>query len=147
MFEMDPLNPMACLFYVWILALNGRRDTVVRLLERVSLAERDTVPARVARFLVHAVVTREHGALESITPEVEAVAATNDVFARFLAEGYAMAGAVEDAIRWLSVAVDRGYVNYPFLARHDPCLEAVRPHPRFRQLLEAVRERWQSFET
>ena len=147
MFEMDPGNPMACLFYAWVLALNGRHDTAVRLLERFSPAERDTVPARVARFLVHAVVTREQAASESITPEVEAVAATSDVFARFLAEGYAMAGAAEDAIRWLSVAVDRGYINYPFLARYDPCLEPVGPHPGFRQLLEAVRERWQRFET
>ena len=109
--------------------------------------------ARAARFFANAVATR---GLESVTPEIEAVAATNDVFARFLAEGYAAAGVaegyaaagvVESAIGWLSVAVDRGYINYPFLARYDPCFERVRTHPRFQQLLETVRERWQSFET
>jgi hypothetical protein len=68
------------------------------------------------------------------------------VFARFLAEGYAMVGAAERAIDWLVVAVDRGYINYPFLARHDPCLQRVRSQPRFRRLMETVRERWQSFE-
>jgi len=68
------------------------------------------------------------------------------VFARFLAEGYAMAGAAERAIDWLTLAVDRGYIDYPFLARHDPCLERVRSQPRFRQLMEIVRERCQSFE-
>jgi hypothetical protein len=52
-----------------------------------------------------------------------------------------MAGAAERAIDWLTLAVDRGYIDYPFLARHDPCLERVRSQPRFRQLMEIVRER------
>ena len=147
MLDMDPSNPVARLFYVWVLTLNGRHDAVVRVLEGFSPAERDTVPARAARFLAHAVGSRGQDALKFVTPDIEAAAATSDVFARFLAEGYAMAGAAEDAIRWLSVAVDRGYINYPFLARYDPCFEPVRTHPRFQQLLEGVRERWQTFET
>jgi TolB-like protein/Flp pilus assembly protein TadD len=147
MLDMDPSNPMARLFYVWILALNGRRDAVVRVLEGFSPAERDTVPARVARFLAHAVVTRRREGLQPVTPDIEAVASTNDVFARFLAEGYGAAGAVEEAIRWLSVAVDRGYINHPFLARYDPCLEPVRTDPRFQRLLDGVYDRWQRFET
>ena len=147
MLEMDPNNPMARLFYVWVLALNGHHDALVRVLDGFSVVERDTVPSRVARFLAGAIVTREKEAFDLVSPEVEAVAATNDVFARFLAEGYAMAGAVESAIRWLSVAVDRGYINYPFLARYDPCFEPVRGHPQFRQLIEVVRGRWQRFET
>ncbi|HUQ81828.1 MAG TPA: tetratricopeptide repeat protein [Gemmatimonadaceae bacterium] len=147
MFEMDRGNPMARLFYVWILASSGHHDALVRVLDGFSLAERETVPGRTAQFLAYAVLGREQGVSELVTAEVEAVAATSDVFARFLAEGYAMAGAADDAIRWLSVAVDRGYINHPFLARHDPCLEPVRAHPRFQQLLAAVRERWQRFET
>ena len=50
------------------------------------------------------------------------------------------------SVNWLRVAVDRGYINHPFLARYDPCLEQVRSEPRFQQLLELVRERWRSFE-
>ena len=45
-------------------------------------------------------------------------------------------GASEPAIHWLSVAVDHGYINYPFLARHDPCLESVRSHPEFLRLMD-----------
>ena len=146
MLDMDPNNPMARLFYVWVLALTGRHDTIVRVLDGFSLAERNTVPARAARFLARAVATRQPDALDLVTPEMEAAAGSNDVFARFLAEGYAITGAVEDAIRWLSVAVDRGYTNYPFLARYDPCFEPVRTHPRFQRLLETVRERWERFE-
>ena len=126
MFEMDPGNPMGRLFYVWVLALNGRQDDVAMVLDGFSFAERDTVPARAAHFLAHALGHRGQEALACVTPEIEGVATTSDVFARFLAEGYAMAGEAERAIHWLSVAVDRGYINYPFLARYDPCLERVR---------------------
>lgn len=112
----------------------------------IVIAERDSVSARAARFLAHA-RRRQQEALAVVTPEMEAVANTNDVFARFLAEGYAMAGVAERAIHWLTVAVERGYINYPFLAHHDPCFESMREQPGFRRLMETVRERWQRFET
>jgi TolB-like protein/Flp pilus assembly protein TadD len=146
MFEMDQGNPMARLFYVWVLALNGRQDAAATVLEGVSDAERDTVPARLAQFLTHALCRRQRDALATVTPEIEAVATASDVFARFLAEGYAVAGVPERAIHWLAIAVDRGFINHPFLARYDPCFERLRSHPGFQHLLETVRERWLSFE-
>ena len=104
------------------------------------------MPARAALFLARAHVHRDAGAAKLVSPELDAVAATNDVFARFLAEGYAMIGGAEEAVRWLGVAVERDYINHPFLARYDPCFESLRGDPRFQELLEAVRERWLSFE-
>ena len=146
MFAMDPGNPMGRLFYMWILALNGRHDDVATVLDGFSFAERESVPARVAQFLAHALGRRQQDALACVTPEIEAIATTSDVFARFLADGYAMAGVPERAIHWLEVAVDRGYINHPFMARYDPCFEPVRSQPRFQQLLGIVHERWRSFE-
>ena len=147
MFEMDPGNPMGRLFYLWALALNGRQDAVATVLEGFSSAGRGTVPERVAQFVAHAMSGRRQEPLAMVTADIEAVATTSDVFARFLAEGYAMAGVPERAMHWLTIAVGRGYINYPFLARHDPCLESLRSHPRFQQLLKDVRERWLCFET
>ena len=146
MFDMDPGNPLGRLFYVWVLGLNGRRDEVAEVVDGISTAERDSVPARVARFLACALHQRRQEALACVTPEIEAVAATSDVFARFLAQGYAALGLAERAIHWLEVAVNRGYINYPFLARYDRWLEPVRGEPRFQQLMEKVRERWERFE-
>jgi hypothetical protein len=111
-----------------------------------SHAERDTVPARFARFLAHATFQRQREALPIVTPDMEAGATASDVFARFLAEGYAVAGDPDQAMHWLAMAVDRGYINYPFLARYDPCFETLRTDPRFEQSLEAVRQRWLRFE-
>ena len=106
----------------------------------------DTVPARLASFLAQALAgNRDAHAI--VTPEIEAVATAADVFPRFLAQGYALAGQPDRALHWLAIAVDRGFINYPFLARHDPFFEDLRSDPRFQRLLQTVRGRWAKFES
>ena len=63
-----------------------------------------------------------------------------------IAQGYALARMPEHALRWLALAVDRGFINYPFLAQHDPCFANLRGLPQFQQLMEIVRDRWTRFE-
>ena len=50
------------------------------------------------------------------------------------------------AMHWLGVAVDRGFINHPFLSRHDPFFARYRHDPGFLQLMETVRGRWERFE-
>ncbi len=146
MSEMDPGNPMARLFYVWVLVLNRRTETVRSVLETFPPELRDTVPARLACFLAHALAGNAQDAHATMTAEIEAVATAADVFPRFVAEGYALAGMSERALHWLAIAVDRGFINYPFLAQHDPCFGRLRSQPRFQKLMETVRDRWERFE-
>jgi tetratricopeptide (TPR) repeat protein len=146
MIEMDPGNPMTRLFYAGILALNGRSSEVTAIAESVPSSVKDTIPARLTSFLAHALAGNRSAALAMLTPEIEAIAHATDVLPRFLAHGYAAAGMPDRAIQWLSIAVDRGFINYTFLAHHDPLLNPLRTHARFRQLLETVRERWEEFE-
>ena len=146
MFEMDPGNPMARLFYVPILAVNGRMSQVAEIAATIPPQVKDTIPARLTCFLAHAFAGNRSDALAMLTPEIEAIANATDLFPRFLALGYAAAGMPDRAIHWLSIAVDRGFINYPFLARHDPFLKSLRTDSRFQQLLTIVRERWEKFE-
>ena len=143
MFEMDPANPMARLFYVWVLILNRRTDAVGPILETFPPEVRDTIPARIAFFLAHALAGDRREAQAALTPEIDAVATASDVFPRLLAQGFALAGMPARAMHWLEIAVDRGFINHPFLARHDPALRSLRRHPRFVQLMEIVRGRWE----
>jgi TolB-like protein len=146
MFEMDPGNPMARLFYVWALALNRRTEEIGAIVQGFPAEERDSLPARLALFLAHAVAGNRREAQEALTPDHEAAATATDVFPRFLAQGYAVAGWPERALHCLATAVDRGFINHPYLARHDPLLESLRRDPRFQQLLETARDRWETFE-
>ena len=146
MFEMDPGNPMARLFYVWALALNRRTEEIGAIVQAFPAEARDSLPARLALFLGHAVAGNRGEAQAALTPDIEAAATATDVFPRLLAQGYALAGRPERALHCLAMAVDRGFINHPYLARHDPFLESLRGDPRFQQLLEAVHDRWERFE-
>jgi hypothetical protein len=81
-----------------------------------------------------------------LAPDVETIATATDVFPRLLAQGYALAGMPEPALHWLAIAVERGFINHPFLARHDPLLASLRGSPRFEELMRTVRGRGEAFE-
>jgi hypothetical protein len=51
MFEMDRSNPMAHLFYAWVLVLNRMQRDLRALIEALPPDVRDTVPARISLFL------------------------------------------------------------------------------------------------
>lgn len=90
-----------------------------------------TVPARLACFLAHALAGNARDAHPAVTQEIGAVATAADMFPRILAQGYALAGMPERALHWLANAVDRGFINYPFLAQHDPFFGTLRGQPQF----------------
>ena len=137
---------MARLFYVPILAANGRMSEVREIVSDFPPEVKDTIPARLTIFLAHALAGNRSEALAMLTPEIESIANATDVFPRFLALGYAAMDMPDRAIRSLSIAVDRGFINYPFLAHHDPFTKPLRTDPRFRRLLATVHERWEKFD-
>ena len=146
MCEMDPGNPMGRLFYVGVLVLNRDIDTARAVADAFPSVVRDSVPARIACFLARARVGDEQYRDAVQTEEIERLTTAADVFPRMIAQGYALAGMPEHAMRWLTLAVDRGFINYPFLAQHDPCLANLRGLPEFQQLMARVRDRWERFE-
>ena len=148
MFEMDPGNPMARLFYVMILLMNRRTDQVDAIVAAFPPETHDTAPARLAVVLAAAHAGNAAVVTATVTPDFEALVAstTTDLFPRVLAWGYALAGLRERALHWLEVAVSRGFINYPFLARHDPFTVSLRADPRFVRLMETARDRWERFE-
>jgi TolB-like protein len=146
MFDMDPGNPMARLFYVWVLTLNRRAGEVATIAESIPTEVQGSLPAQVTRFLAFALLGEKARALTVLTPQLEAAGNATDVFPRFLASGFALAGEPERALHWLAIAVERGFINYPFLARFDPLLQPLWQRPEFERLLETVQERWRRFD-
>jgi len=49
------------------------------------------------------------------------------------------------ALYWLDIAIARGFVNYPFLAQHDPFFARLRTDAKFVQLMDIARGRWEQF--
>ncbi len=143
MFTMDPGNPMARLFFVYALAWAGRTDEARAVAAELPEAMQSSPPGQIIGLFADALAGRP--VMPAPSADTAALARATDVFPRFLAQAYALAGAAEEAVAWASVAVDRGFINYPFLARHDPFLATLVGNAAYDQLLERARVRWQSF--
>ncbi len=76
-----------------------------------------------------------------VTDRVREIAGADHDIALWLGELYAMEGMTEEALEWVRRAVAIGNENYPHLAR-TPKLDGLRGDPRFAELLEELRTRW-----
>ncbi len=47
---------------------------------------------------------------------------------------------------WLANTVDRGFINYPMLAQHDPFLTRLSGDPRFEEITARAKLEWEQFE-
>lgn len=146
MFEMDRRNPMARLFYAWVLLLNRRYADADALVADCPAALRASLPVRILRFLALAAAGKTRQAQAALDAQLQAAARSSEVFARFLAQGFAAAGLRAPALAWLQTAIGRGFINYPFLAQHDPTFKGLQTDARFRELLAQVRARWERFQ-
>ena len=143
MFDADPHNPFARLFLVLVLAAAGQRDAAQALAADVPAGVTASPPGQVLRLFAHALAG---DAMPKLPPALsEGLAATSDVMPRFVGQAYAIAGDVAQATHWIERAAERGFINYPFLSKHDPFLTALPEDPAWTALLERVKRRWEAF--
>jgi TolB-like protein/tetratricopeptide (TPR) repeat protein len=145
MLALDPGNPMARLFLVWILTANARAGEAEEAAAGFPPTTRGSPAERVAAMFV-APGAGSAGAVAGPGAAAEQLAYATDLFPRFLAQAYALAGNTERALHWLSVAIERGFINFPFITRHDPQLSSLRYVPEAAPVLERARRRWEAFE-
>ncbi len=144
MYEMDPGNPVGRLFYIWVLALNGEKERAVELEGGFSDMTRATLPGQVAGLLVTALAAPDD--FPALAQPDPGHLPPTDMFPRLLAQANALAGQPDQAVTWLQQAVSRGFINYPYLARHDPALTSLLEFKPYQDLLETVRKRWEAFD-
>ena len=146
MFESDPGNPLGRLFYLWVLASNGQTDEALRVASKFPEAARATPPGRIVALYSAVLSGDEPGEIPDPSSEADIMGGAGDIFPRFIADACALAGRLDDAVGWLAVAVQQGFVNYPYLAKHNPHLASMREFPAFQDLLLDVRRRWETFD-
>jgi non-specific serine/threonine protein kinase len=145
-FRMEPTNPMVRLKYAQALTLAGRREQAVDLLAPLADNGDASLFGQVARFYSRALEGRSEEALEAMSEEALAAARQDMEYSWMLAECYALAGEVEEAVGWIANAKAHGFLNFPLLAEHDPLLADLRGNERFQTLLEEMRRPWEAFE-
>jgi tetratricopeptide (TPR) repeat protein len=124
------------------LAVAGRRTEASEILKKSADALNGTPLGREAAFLHYGLLGERDRALPFAPPTDAAI--QNEFAAMFTADAYAAIGRHDDAIRWVRNAVDHGFINYPYIAEHDPFLASVRGDPGLKPLLAKVKPRWEA---
>src|SRR4029079_5434130 len=112
-------NP-ARVYAGYYLALLERREEAIRVLDAESAALKGSPYGSIALFCSRALKGDSAGAVQAVTPHLEKAAHWGEDLALGLADGYALIGHRDQALRWLRAAVDRGLFDYPNLAKFDP---------------------------
>ncbi len=144
MLARDPGNPVARLFCTWALFNAGADDEALAMAAGFERATHDTAPAHVARLYTAAHLGTLDGS--GLTPPIRERVEAIEMFARSTAEAFAMGGDVERATRWLDVAVDRGFANYPYISKHSPFFRQLPETDALRAVKARIHERWASFQ-
>lgn len=145
-YRLEPDNPMIGIFYGQALVFAGRRDEGLALFDTLAESAGDTLFGRIARGLAAGLRGDRETVASCLDPASAAAARSDPEYAWMVAEGWAALGDARRAVEWMEAAFDRGFLNHPLLAEHDPFFEAVRPDPGFQALLARMQERWKAFE-
>jgi TolB-like protein len=145
-YEIDPDSPYTRWAYGNVLAWAGRIDEGCRLLDEIVEQHPETAFGHFARFFAAAIRKNRDRALDAMTPQLEAIAGSDIQLSWMIAAGYAQLGLVEGALEWLRRAMIRGFISYPFLSEQEPFLEPIRCEPKFQDLMQVVKRRWEAFE-
>jgi TolB-like protein/cytochrome c-type biogenesis protein CcmH/NrfG len=139
----DRGNP-ARVYAAYYLALANVREEAIDVFEGEGSALHGTPYGSVSLFLSRALLGDAEGAVSHVTPQLEQAASWTEYLALFLADGYALIGQHDSSLRWLRSAIARGFINWHYLATHDPFLANVRADRRFTELTREVRARWEA---
>lgn len=96
--------------------------------------------------LYHAYNGRKKEALEYLTDSMLEMGWEDFALAWFLAGYYAVMNEKELALKYIERIHEKGMINYPLLAEHDPLLENIRNEPGFKKFLKKVKKEWENFE-
>jgi TolB-like protein len=145
--QLEPQNPMALMMGALLLAYCSHYDEARDLIRGNVQAGLEDVVTRMALLLEGVLDGDTSRFPEIVTDDFEKWARRDPQYSYIVADLHALAELKEEALDWLSNAVDRGFINYPFIAEHDPLLEPLRSEPRFRDIAVRAKREWEDFDT
>jgi TolB-like protein/Flp pilus assembly protein TadD len=146
MYTMEPENVFYRYVYVNFLTRIQRIEEANSIIDMLVKEAPQVSFVQLALFRKLALQEKKKEALEIVTPELKNIVAWDEQSSWEIAASYALIGQDRDALDWLENAVNRGFINYPFLNEYDPLLENIRSEPLFKKLMDRVKYEWENFE-
>lgn len=143
--SLDPSNN----YYRGFAVLNFANASNLQEVEKIAEALRSGMSDNWARMGVLydcALKKREDEFKEIISLEFKATAEWDETLSWALSQCYASVGNVEESVFWLKKAMQRGFINYPFLSEIDPFIAKIRNDDRVQKILAQIKTEWENFE-
>jgi eukaryotic-like serine/threonine-protein kinase len=142
MYEMDPRNPYSRFVYAWVLAMCGRPEEALPILDLLVRETPQNGFAQLGTFFRLALQHDNTAALHAVTGELTAWARRDDLASWWMTDCFALINETTQALDWLENSVRRGFINYPALTKQDPFLERLRNQSRFQSIVDTVHKQW-----
>jgi tetratricopeptide (TPR) repeat protein len=147
--DMHKMVPESSMWQFWksiVLLYNVRpKESYDFINECVKEPGQDTI-AQMAIFLKYVLKGDKNKLSRLLTPDFIKAARKDCQGSWHMATFYSYLGEKDQSLEWLENAVDKGFINYPFLDEHDKLLNSIRGNDRFKKLMERVKHEWENFE-
>jgi TolB-like protein len=145
-YESDPHNPNNGFMLFIVLAYNNKVDEAVSVIDAGARANPDNAFIKFGLLLKYGLQKDKEKAFQIMTPDFRKTCLRDCEWSYFVADAFALLDENNEALDWLENAVTRGFLNYPFISKHDTFLDSIRGDERFRKLMERVKYEWEHFE-
>lgn len=145
-FRMEPQNPAALFFCVQFLAYCSHFKEACTLVSKNAQPDKKDSFIKLSLFVKYAIEGDRKRIQELLTVDFVKTAKRDAQTSYFVSGLFALSRMKDEAFDWLENAVDRGFINYPFISEYDPFLQSIRGEERFKKLMERVKHEWENFE-
>jgi serine/threonine protein kinase/tetratricopeptide (TPR) repeat protein len=144
--ELDPGNIAARACRIQALVCLKKLDEAFTLIDQFTKEFPGHGFAKFALACKYGLSNNKDALFREMTSEFQKTCRRDASFSQSLAGDLALVGARGEALDWLENAVNRGFINYPFLAEKNPWLANIRGEERFKKLMVRVKYDWEHFE-
>ena len=145
-YQSDPDNPAKEFFYALILAYNKAYEEAFSIIEKCAKADPNNALSKFGLLLKYGLQKDRENAFQIMTPDFRKTCQRDGEWSYYVADAFALLDEKKEALDWLENAVNRGFINYPFINNYDFFLDNIRGEERFKKLMERVKYEWEHFE-
>lgn len=145
-YQADSGNPVAQFYYAWALAYCDQPDEARSIIDRATRENPGNVMANLSLLLGCVLLNDKDRALQLIGSEFRKTCERDPEYSHTVACMLAKLDMKSESLDWLELSVNRGFINYPLMAKQDPFLTNIRGEERFKKLMERVRCEWERIE-
>jgi TolB-like protein len=145
-FRREPQLSVALFFTVQFLAYCNRFKEASVLVRENARLDMEDMFTKLSLFVKYAIEGDKKSIRGLLTEDFIKTARRDCQNSYYVTGLFALSGMKDEAFDWLENAVDRGFINYPFISEYDPLLDDIRGEERFKKLMDRVKYEWENFE-